>query len=109
MRTKKKQRSAAFLLVICMVASLFTGIPANAEENTEGLVAKDWIDWTEDGVPYLNENAEFTKEGWPDLIGYTMYLAYLEAGEEKKVTKEDISITLNGEEAGDAVSCEPNE
>lgn len=109
MRTKKKQRSAAFLLVICMVASLFTGIPANAEENTEGLVAKDWIDWTEDGVPYLNENAEFTKESWPDLIGYTMYLAYLEAGEEKKVTKEDISITLNGEEAGDAVSCEPNE
>lgn len=109
MRTKKRQRSAAFLLVICMVASLFTGIPANAEENTEGLVAKDWIDWTEDGVPYLNENAEFTKEGWPDLIGYTMYLAYLEAGEEKKVTKEDISITLNGEEAGDAVSCEPNE
>ena len=109
MRTKKRQRSAAFLLVICMVASLFTGIPANAEENTEGLVAKDWIDWTEDGVPYLNENAEFTKESWPDLIGYTMYLAYLEAGEEKKVTKEDISITLNGEEAGDAVSCEPNE
>lgn len=109
MRTKKRQRSAAFLLVICMVASLFTGIPVNAEGNAEGLVAKDWIDWTEDGVPSLNENAEFTKESWPDLIGYTMYLAYLEGGEEKKVTKEDISITLNGEEAGDAVFCEPNE
>lgn len=111
MKTKKKQRSAVLFLVICMVVSLFTGISANAEGNKEGLVVKDWIDWTEEGVPSLNENAEFTKEAWTDLLGTTLYFAYVETegGEEQKVTKEELTITLNGEEAGDAVSCEPNE
>lgn len=109
MRTRKRQSSAAWFLVICMVVSLFTGIPVNAEENAEGLVVKDWMDWTDDGTPSLNENAEFSKETWSDLLGTTVYFAYVEDGTEKPVTKEDLTITLDGKEVGDTVSCEPNE
>lgn len=110
MKTMKRYRRTAFFLIICMLASLFTCIPVNAEENAEGLVVKDWIDWTDDGTPSLNAEAEFSKETWADLLGTTVYFAYVEAdGTEKPVTKEELTITLNGEGVGDAVSCEPNE
>ncbi len=80
------------------------------EPKMEGLVVKEWIDWNEEG-PYVSDEATFSKEAWAipkeDKI---VYLAYVETegGEDTPVTAEDITITYNGEDAGERASCSQN-
>ncbi len=106
----KKKKGTALFLVICMVASLFTGIPVNAAEEISGLAAKTWIDWDEEGTPSLNPEAGFETESWGDLYGATMYFSYVENGEETAVTEGEIKITTpEGTGAGDKVSVQANE
>lgn len=63
-------------------------------QTMDGLVAKDWIDWNDDG-PYVNEEAGFTKEAWaPVKEEKLFYFAYLseEGGEETQVNAENLTV-----------------
>lgn len=84
-------------------------------QKTEGLVAKDWIDWGENG-PYVNDEAEFTKKLWDSPCGEKLvYLAYLESENDENpttVSANEIIVTYGGAPAGDKVvvkTCEEND
>lgn len=115
-----KQKIAAIFLTLCMVLSMFNGIPVYALEGDEkenqgeqatGLVAKDWIDWGENG-PAVNPEAEWVKETWADLNGSTLCLGYVTAAGQTpdNVSAEDISIYYEGNAVtGEEAVCSINE
>lgn len=102
---------AAMLLTVCMVFSAFYGIPVRAEgeddENNTitGLWVAEPIDWGEEG-PYLSDNPEMRQETEEDLYGDTLYFGHTE--EDGAVTADKLSISYEGNPAGETAVCKPN-
>lgn len=90
------------------------------QQTIDGLVAKDWIDWNDDG-PYVNSKAEFSKEaGASPKEEKLFYLAYLENEGEETWTNitgdliSNLTVEIIGEEGTDTTeievsSCSKNE
>lgn len=86
-------------------------------QKNDGLVAKDWIDWDDDGKPYINEDATFTKELWTspgnDRLAYFAYLTSEEDENPTTVKAADITVTCGGVTAGEdkvvVKVCDKNE
>lgn len=76
---KKKQRKAALFLVICMVLSMFNGIPVQAEgyEDVELKIAWGHFDWETEEYTNANEDGEVNwceeYASWPG--DYILYIA----------------------------------
>jgi len=78
----------------------------------EGLVVKDWIEETPEGNLIVSDQAEFMKETGTSLNGTTLYFAYLEAENDEEpetVLVEDLTITLEGNDASQYVTMSANE
>lgn len=117
---KGLKKSAAFLLVVCMVFSLFSGVPVSVKANVtelSGLVAASWIDWPENGgiptvhQPDANQNVAdvYGKEVCADLSGATVGFGYLnEKSELTVLTAEQLSITFAGQSVEVATANEQN-
>ena len=82
-------------------------------EVMEGLVIKDWIDFDpETNSLVVSEKAEFCKNTGTSLNGTTLYFAYLENEEDntpETVSLENLSVTLDGNDAMQYVSMSVNE
>lgn len=101
---QKYGRMISIILTVCMVFSLFGGVPVHAETADElrtGLLATDAIDWNwsdEAGadMPSLSEEASYQAEMWADLPGTTLSLKYVAAdGSETPLSAKDIVIERN--------------
>lgn len=82
-------------------------------ETVDGLVVKDWIEWSDEiGSLFVPEEAQFSKEAWPELGNVTLYLAYIEDEADETpetISPEDIVITYDGQDATDFVTASVNE
>ena len=62
---RERNRLLCFLMSICMVFGLMTGMTVSASETgaeqMEGFVYKDWFEWDDDS-PFIHEEATFSKE-----------------------------------------------
>ena len=78
----------------------------------EGLVVKDWIEEDSEGNLIVSDQAEFMKETGTSLNGTTLYFAYLESEDDEEpetVLVEDLTITLEGNDASQYVTMSANE
>ncbi|MDD7404036.1 MAG: leucine-rich repeat domain-containing protein [Butyribacter sp.] len=93
-------------MVLCMVFSLFTGVPARADEGESstvlpGLRASNDLVWGEDGVPNVASSESYGKELWSWITGTTVHMLYRTSeGVDENVAVSDLSVTLNGNEMG---------
>ena len=91
-----RRRSVAWIMVMCMIWSMFTSIPVHAEETDEnggteltGLMIQDWIDLN-DEVPSVNPEAGYTQETTTVIQGTTIWKIWYRQDETSKL--EDVSL-----------------
>lgn len=97
MKTRKKLFSV--LLAFCMVATLFTGVPANAARDDEyvqkegaeiepvyGLIATQWLDFNEDGTLLKKDGYPAYVEVWDDETGQPKEMVPIDYAEDAAVS-----------------------
>ncbi len=117
----KKKMTACFLVLV-MVCSMFVGVPVSATGGEVGasstdvsgvFVVTDNINW--DGIPVVNEGAEYSTELYSNIAGTTVAFAYQTETEVSSIEQlSELTIVkdnqvLNSEVVADYVEIKANE
>ncbi|MDD6639140.1 MAG: hypothetical protein PUE81_10285 [Lachnospiraceae bacterium] len=112
---KGLKKSAAFLLAVCMIFSLFAGMPMSVKAENEGEVTLTGLVGTAQLIPIeggdnwvVDNNAEFRNTLEWSLGGMTLALRYVEENSFKDLqpVSDEITVTKSGESTGQFASVE---
>lgn len=112
-----RRRSVAWVMVMCMIWSMFTSIPVHAEEIDEngkteltGLMISTDIEWNE-GIPEVKESVTYSKQNlYSDIRGESVLLQYVnEAGEIIPIELEQLQLQCeDGSENAGTITVNPD-